>query len=83
MQYLIGFDEVSATARSLEIAEAHGSGGEITKYFFGWMEKQDGSDWALLIPTGYASELTDEEQAALKTKTYMIDNNWFPPSILP
>jgi len=79
MQYLIFDTLAEAQARSMEIwNEQSPPESDETKYYFGFIEHPDSLLTALIVPAGYESVLTAEEQAALKSESYMYDNGWFP-----
>ena len=65
MKYLIFETELGAKTRSAQkYLNRGGIASDVTKYWWSWRETAAGA-WALCIPDGDTSELTEQEQSAL------------------
>lgn len=84
MLYLIYASEQDAIDRSQQIAVEHGCTGDVTSYWFSWIQHPTNGEGALQVPEDQTSVLTEGEIASLQNQQYMDDNGWFaapPPPV--
>ena len=83
MLYLIFASEQEAIDASQQIAVEQGCTGDVTSYWFSWIQHPTNGEGALQVPEDQTSVLTEEEIAILKDQQFMDDNGWFPPAPAP
>jgi hypothetical protein len=81
MLYLIFASEQDAIDASSQIAVEQGCTGDVTSYWFSWINHPTNGESALQVPEDQTSVLTEGEIALLKDQQFMDDNGWFaaPP----
>jgi hypothetical protein len=83
MLYLIFASEQDAIDASSQIAVEQGCTGDVTSYWFSWINHPTNGESALQVPEDQTSVLTEGEIASLQDQQYMDDNGWFPPAPAP
>jgi hypothetical protein len=79
MLYLIFASEQDAIDASSQIAVEQGCTGDVTSYWFSWINHPTNGESALQVTE--TSVLTEGEIASLQDQQFMDDNGWFaaPP----
>jgi hypothetical protein len=77
MLYLIFASEQDAIDASSQIAVEQGCTGDVTSYWFSWINHPTNGESALQVTE--TSVLTEGEIALLKDQQFMDDNGWFAP----
>lgn len=82
MKYLIYGNLGDVKNRSEQIAQNIGCNGNVTKYWFGWIQSySDQSFYAMEVPENQINLLNNSEISLLQDEEFMNSNGWFPPPL--